>query len=606
MRLIRFDHRKCEFEAFEEFADSRHAPAYAVLSHQWGQEEITFHDMLSKRSAKSKASYSKIYHTCRQAAEDGLRYVWVDTCCIDKTSSAELSEAINSMYQWYSDAKICYAYLGDMQLNAFRLEPGFLARSGWFTRGWTLQELIAPSNVVFFVQDWQRIGTKRDLCKTISVITNIDEEILLGTKRPQEVSIARRMSWASQRETTRTEDIAYCLLGLFDVSMPLLYGEGEKAFARLQEEIMKNSDDQTLFAWHACSPKHTKDVVEMDLKPVSGLLALSPAQFADSADIVPYRNWKNSLAYSMTNQGLRIELPMYTVERSGLSIGILSCRHRASTEPLGVHLWPVWSGQGDQYARCRHEKRLVSVSRAKEERAVTRAIYVRKNILLPSADAIDRRHGFFLRERPHSNTGYVLRGVWPRERWKSCQNLVRAPTRKAALFFEGGGPTIVVMVRADFDTSSSLATDIRCTCKLKIIPQASGTGKSVTRQCEHPLGMMEELARSGSSKTFAELGDGRRAIAEIRRENFMGEEVFTVEVAVAAENEGIYELPGSAVSDTESVLSPESYATGRENTESPAWPQAAPLTPYLKRSDTMMDWFDAYIWTQSQTEVESQ
>lgn len=599
MRLIRFDHRKCEFEEFEEFADSKQAPPYAALSHQWGKEEVTFQDMHSKR-AKGKEGYSKIHQTCRQAAEDGLRYVWVDTCCIDKTSSAELSEAINSMYQWYADAKVCYVHLGDIQLSAVRLEMTFLARSAWFTRGWTLQELIAPNNVVFFVQDWTSIGTKHDLSSTISTITGIDEEILMGTKRPQETSIARRMSWASHRETTRKEDIAYCLLGLFDVSIPLLYGEGDKAFFRLQEEIMKNSDDQTLFAWHACSPKDVQDIVHLDLKPVSGLLALSPAQFADSADIVPYRNWKKSTTYSMTNQGLRIELPVYTVEKSGHSIGILSCRHRASTEPLGVHLWPVWSVEGDQYARCRHEKRLVTVSHALEERAVSRTIYVRKTILVPSANAIDRRHGFFLRQRPHYKTGYALTAVWPRDRWKSDQNLVRAPTRKAAFFFEGAGPTIVVMVRADFDGSSAVPDDIRCTCKIRIIPQSDGDGKRSSRYCEHPLTMMEDLARSGSSRTFAELGDGRKAITEIRRQNFMGDEVFTVEVVVVGESEGLFELPGNE-KDNESIVSFQSSLTGQGVSESPDISrQPSIVTP--QRKGTLQDWYEAYTWIQQQTE----
>lgn len=564
MRLIRFDHRKCEFEGFEEFADSRQAPAYAVLSHQWGVEEVTFQDMYHLKRAKAKAGYSKIQQTCRQAAGDGLRYVWVDTCCIDKTSSAELSEAINSMYQWYSDAKICYVYLSDIQFNAVRLDSNSLARSAWFTRGWTLQELIAPQSVVFFVQDWTTIGTKRDLCLVISTITNIDEEILLGSKRPHEVSVARRMSWASHRETTRKEDIAYCLLGLFDVSMPLLYGEGEKAFSRLQEEIMKNSDDQTLFAWHACSPKDAKDIVHLDLKPVSGLLALSPAQFADSADIVPYRNWKKSSTYSMTNQGLRIELPMYAFEKSGHSIGILSCRHRLSTEPLGVHLWPVWSAEGDQYARCRHEKRLVTVTHIQEERAVSRTIYVRKTILLPSIDAIDRRHGFVLRQRPHYKTGYGLTGVWPKERWKSDQNLIRAPTRKAALFFEGGGPIIVVMVRADFDPSSPAPNDIKCSCKIKVLPHSE---KEKSLVCEHPLTMMEDLAHSGSFKTFAELGDGRKVISEIRRQIFMGDEIFTMEVTVVEEDAGLFEL--SAVrNDDDSIEAPRTCRNGQEDVES--------------------------------------
>lgn len=312
---------------------------------------------------------------------------------------------------------------------------------------------------------------------------------------------------------------------------------------------MKNSDDQTLFAWHACSPKDFEDVVYLDLKPVSGLLALSPAQFADSGDIVPYRNWKKSTTYSMTNQGLRIELPIYTVDKSGHSIGILSCRHRASTQPLGVHLWPVWSAEGDQYARCRHEKRLVTVAHTQEERAIPRTIYVRKTILIPSTDTIDRRHGFFLRQRPHYTTGYGLTAVWPKDRWKSDQNLIRAPTRKAAMFFEGGGPVIVVMVRADFNASSPALSDIKCSCKVKILPQSEQSGVKNPVSCVHPLTMMEDLANSGSSKTFAELGDGRKVIAEIRRQIFMGDEVFGVDVVIVDMDMALFELSDTKEAD---------------------------------------------------------
>ena len=163
-----------------------------------------------------------------------------DLCCIDKTSSAELSEAINSMYRWYQESGVCYAYLADVPPNAF-------SKSRWFTRGWTLQELIAPSTVIFLDQKWQEIGTKSSLQRVISEITGIPTDILLGGDL-EDASIAQRMSWASKRETTRVEDAAYCLMGIFSIHMPMLYGEGERAFIRLQEEIMRVSDDHSLFA----------------------------------------------------------------------------------------------------------------------------------------------------------------------------------------------------------------------------------------------------------------------------------------------------------------------------------------------------------------------
>jgi hypothetical protein len=183
-----------------------------------------------------KAGYSKIRGCCKAAAADGFEYVWIDTCCIDKTSSSELSEAINSMYKWYQEAEVCYVYLADVFPD---ISTSSFAKSRWFTRGWTLQELIAPSSVIFFDAHWRDIGTKASLVKPIAEITGIHIDAL-SNGRVSRFSVAQRMSWASRRETTREEDIAYCLLGIFSINMPLLYGEGQKAFLRLQEEIMKN------------------------------------------------------------------------------------------------------------------------------------------------------------------------------------------------------------------------------------------------------------------------------------------------------------------------------------------------------------------------------
>jgi hypothetical protein len=232
-----------------EFNDNN-IPPYAILSHTWGLEEVTFQDMSmdlpnearqSLSSGVKGASYKKIEYCCAQATKDGLEYSWVDTCGIDKSSSSELSEAINSMFRWYSNAAVCYAYLSDVHLITEEISP-----SRWFTRGWTLQELIAPRNVKFFTSNWELIGTKESLSSSIASITGIDVETLLDPSSLSSASVARKLSWAAERQTTRTEDVAYCLMGIFDVNMPLLYGEGEKAFIRLQEEIIKENDDQSL------------------------------------------------------------------------------------------------------------------------------------------------------------------------------------------------------------------------------------------------------------------------------------------------------------------------------------------------------------------------
>jgi Heterokaryon incompatibility protein (HET) len=234
-----------------EFADN-HIPPYAILSHTWGSEEVTLQDIsdildLSKEARWQKIieskreSYDKITNCCDRASKDGLEYCWVDTCCIDKSSSSELSEAINSMFRWYSNAAVCYVYLSDVKYPG-----GEISHSRWFTRGWTLQELIAPRIVEFFTSKWELIGTKRSLRRKIASVTGIDVETLLDPDTLSSASVARRMAWAANRQTTRTEDVAYCLMGLFDVAMPLLYGEGEKAFIRLQEEIIKEIDDHSL------------------------------------------------------------------------------------------------------------------------------------------------------------------------------------------------------------------------------------------------------------------------------------------------------------------------------------------------------------------------
>lgn len=248
-------------------------PSYAILSHTWDKEEVLLVD-IQNATARYKKGYSKITGCCRKAAEHGFEWIWVDTCCIDKTSSAELSEAINSMYRWYELSTICYVYLQDVRVaeGADALFRGTqFGESRWFTRGWTLQELLAPRAVEFYSVEWREIGTKDSLALSLSSVTGIPIHILNGNS-PASCSVAERMSWASTRQTTREEDIAYCLLGLFGVNMPLLYGEGPKAFIRLQEQILKQEEDYTVFTWtlqHDCGDALT------------GFLASTPREFSN-------------------------------------------------------------------------------------------------------------------------------------------------------------------------------------------------------------------------------------------------------------------------------------------------------------------------------------
>ncbi|KAJ4326759.1 hypothetical protein N0V84_002880, partial [Fusarium piperis] len=248
--------------AFEVFQGNK-IPRYAILSHTWGEEEVTIQEWTDQTSLSNKSGFKKIVATCEQARRDGYDYAWVDTNCIDKSSSAELTEAINSMFAWYTEAGVCYAYLSDIPTFKPLSYAEEFRRSRWFKRGWTLQELLAPEEVVFYAADWSRIGTKASLVREIASASGISIKYLWPKPRTaainqddwansvnslvHEASVAERMSWLSRRETTRIEDMAYCMLGLFGIHMPLVYGEGPRAFLRLQEEILKSSDDHSLF-----------------------------------------------------------------------------------------------------------------------------------------------------------------------------------------------------------------------------------------------------------------------------------------------------------------------------------------------------------------------
>ncbi|KAL1949843.1 hypothetical protein VTO73DRAFT_8724 [Trametes versicolor] len=231
---------------------------YAILSHVWAldnSKEQTFAD-IERLQSEGVTSYddprvsAKIRGCVEMAKEQGLGWVWDDTCCIDKRSSAELEEAINSMFRWYAEAAVCFALLEDVEDECVVQETNSaFRRSVWFTRGWTLQELLAPQLVLFFSQGWKCLGTKVGLARLVCDITGIDIEVLTMRRALKHVSVARRMLWAANRRTSRIEDRAYALLGIFDVSMSTIYGEGSYAFRRLQVKIMKRNAEHTLFAW---------------------------------------------------------------------------------------------------------------------------------------------------------------------------------------------------------------------------------------------------------------------------------------------------------------------------------------------------------------------
>ncbi|ESZ93148.1 hypothetical protein SBOR_6475 [Sclerotinia borealis F-4128] len=337
--------------AFEEFHGD-YVPKYAILSHRWDKDEITFQEWnsaVNRKKAEKKLGYKKIEATCRLARQRGLGYAWIDTNCIDKSSSAELSEAINSMWRWYGGAVVCFAFLGDVGVGdegvgegegkieggkggnrdgdrdrdqlGILLDKGFqesFRKSRWFTRGWTLQELLAPSAVVFYSREWIRLGDKSStLTQPIGDATGIDTSYLLGYSPISAASVSLRMFWLSRRKTTRVEDMAYCMLGIFDINMPLLYGEGTKAFLRLQEEIIKVSVDHTIFCWSwsdSISPAWTN------------LIAPSPDAFKNSQDFRRASTVEQASPYAMTNAGLSIRLPI--IQAWSYNFIILMVHHR--------------------------------------------------------------------------------------------------------------------------------------------------------------------------------------------------------------------------------------------------------------------------------------
>ena len=238
-------------------------PRYAILSHTWGadNEEVTFKD-LEEGTGERKAGYTKIRFCGKQADNDGLEYFWVDTCCINKPNHTELSEAITSMFRWYRDAAKCYVYLPDVSIGDYNNDDqsqqtweSAFQKCRWFIRGWTLQELLAPASVEFFSREGERLGDKKSLEQQIHKITGIPLGALRGNPLSN-FSINERMSWAAKRETKRKEDKAYSLQGIFNVYMPILYGEGNNAFSRLIEEIEKTSKHQSLALSPAFFSKH--------------------------------------------------------------------------------------------------------------------------------------------------------------------------------------------------------------------------------------------------------------------------------------------------------------------------------------------------------------
>ncbi|KAK4498813.1 hypothetical protein PRZ48_009323 [Zasmidium cellare] len=409
MRLLRNDTLE-----LQNFTDESKIPRYAILSHTWlrpeAGEEVLFADMDDIPTAQTKKGWSKLEFACRQAAKDGLNYVWIDTCCIDKSSSAELSESINSMYRWYSNSHVCYIHLdnpldssngetaaeetsnvaacatalhvatescgssaihtvidvsghvvdsrrtessqngqrslisgqfdstggvsieepGDSTVPHGRVKPNLsindiaeLVQCRWFTRGWTLQEMIASPRAVFYDQSGRKVGLLKDLADFVADITGVHADLLRGNRPLDSFSISQKMHWASNRVTTRIEDQAYSLLVIFDVSLAVIYGEGERAFQRLQEELLRVYSDHTIFAWgYEVQPGSGNSEQKPSRRAPpdpSDLLAKSPADFSDVAcrALTSSRRGERQREYEVSGRCIKFTLPVFGAPANG-------------------------------------------------------------------------------------------------------------------------------------------------------------------------------------------------------------------------------------------------------------------------------------------------
>lgn len=411
------------------------APPYAILSHTWQEEEVTFQDVIAGQGTRKKG-WKKIELCCRQAVEDGLAFVWIDTCCIDKNSSAELSEAINSMFAWYRHARCCYAYLEDvydaLESGEYGEQP--FARSRWFTRGWTLQELIAPKAVHFFDSEWTNIGSRDVLAKQISQITDIDLDLLQHQRELYSYSIAQRFSWAAKRKTTRLEDQAYSLLGIFHVNMPLLYGEGSKALRRLQEQILQSTSDLSILAWDDTGYA-PNEVLAAEVEDFGGCQDIVLGGSDDITAMFQRRITANNGIYSLTTRVLNT---MNDAGTENKLVALLDCRHAADiTTVIGLCLTPLSMSPEEAIhtsgtIHCRvgwgdfsKYQRIVSVDliqAATSQSVEARKIVVNANFsreLAVRSGSRDWTHIWVRFADPQQSSDWSTVSAWPEQYWNT-------------------------------------------------------------------------------------------------------------------------------------------------------------------------------------------
>ncbi|KAK4554900.1 hypothetical protein LTR86_008048 [Recurvomyces mirabilis] len=376
---------------FREFVDP---PPYVILSHRWGDDEVSYEEFVLTRrpfeqlppyladevtEIRRRKGYKKILDFAARAdnplpSEDDywlyrkLRWknsfrfdwCWIDTCCIDKKSSAELSEAINSMWQWYSNASLCIVYLVDITIcSKDETYEHYLKASEWFTRCWTLQELLAPRTLLFYTDSWTAflvahgtyvrwIRTGHDAHRALEDVAGIPSECIdYGTTTTY--SIAQKMSWAANRRATRIEDVAYSLLGLLNINMPLLYGEGARAFTRLQTELLRSEYDDSIFAWHFVDQPRLATLCEDHQCHSQSLLASSPDMFQGCGAVRRGQSAEHEFYVSNSVVHMELRAPtqrlvrtsyrsLYDSSKTSLYFIELACRDLRPSEGPGAEI----------------------------------------------------------------------------------------------------------------------------------------------------------------------------------------------------------------------------------------------------------------------------
>lgn len=324
-------------------------PPYMILSHRWRAEEILFAEITNPDPSvcRRKLGWAKLESSCRIALEMGLEYVWIDTCCIDKSSSAELSDTINLMYHYYARSSVCVAYLDDAK------DTDAISASIWFTRAWTLQELIAPKNLHVYSRGWQKLGTKASLSKCLSHASRVPEQVLLDSSCLEAYSASEKMYWTAWREATRNEDEAYSLLGIFGVTLTPTYGEGlTMAFRRLQVQILQHRHDHTVFAWGHRAPSG-------DMLASSARDFLGPYTYRR----MPIETYESTfglqearIGYNMTDIGLQTELPVAPIRGArNMFLAFIACRSSKRLEKsdsyVAICLFKITSGSSTRWIR---------------------------------------------------------------------------------------------------------------------------------------------------------------------------------------------------------------------------------------------------------------